>query len=98
MALCILILFIFPLLLSVHFHIAVITKIPILPSGVSLRVIVHNTLLSYDWSSLYNESSVDYAVDMLNATLMKSVNLAVPVGRVSKHKYPAWFSSRLKTY
>jgi hypothetical protein len=35
---------------------------------------------------------------MLNAALMKAINLAVPIGRVSKHKYPAWFSSRLKTY
>jgi hypothetical protein len=29
---------------------------------------------------------------------MQAINLAVPIGRVSKHKYPAWFSSKLKSY
>jgi hypothetical protein len=29
---------------------------------------------------------------------MQAINLAVPIGRVSKHKYPAWFSGRLKSY
>lgn len=60
--------------------------------------LLYNTLLSHDWSSLYSESSVDAAVDRLNDVIIKAINLAVPIGRVSKHKYPAWFSSRLKTY
>jgi hypothetical protein len=29
---------------------------------------------------------------------MQAINLAVPIGRVSKHKYPPLFSSRLKFY
>jgi hypothetical protein len=41
---------------------------------------------------------VDAAVDMLNAALMEAINLAVPIGHVSKHKYPARFSGSLKTY
>jgi hypothetical protein len=41
MASFILILFILPLLLSVHCHIAVITKTPFLSSGVTLRVAMH---------------------------------------------------------
>ena len=47
---------------------------------------------------MYNESSVVAAVDILNDAIIKSINLAVPIGTVSKHNYPAWFSSTLRTY
>ena len=60
--------------------------------------LLYNTLLSYDWSSLLNVSSVDAAVDMLNDAVTHAINVAIPTGTISKHKYPVWFSGRLKAY
>jgi hypothetical protein len=59
---------------------------------------LHNALFTYDWSALYNETSVDAAVDRLNAVVAQAINLAVPCGCVTKHKYPIWFSGRLRSY
>jgi hypothetical protein len=53
---------------------------------------------TYDWSSLYNEASADAAVDRLNHAVTKAIDLAVPYGYIKKHKYPAWFSGKLKAY
>jgi hypothetical protein len=58
-------------------------------------VLLYNTLLTYDWSALYNETSVDASVDRLNA---KAINLAAHSGCVTKHKYPIWFSGRVRSY
>jgi hypothetical protein len=60
-------------------------------------VLLFNTLLTYDWSALYNETSVDAVVDILNAAVAQAINLAVPSGCVTKHKYPVWFSGRLRS-
>jgi hypothetical protein len=54
-------------------------------------VLLYNTLFTYDWSALFNETSVDAAV-------AQAINLAVPSGYVTKHKYPIWFSGRLRSY
>jgi hypothetical protein len=52
-------------------------------------------LSTYDWSSLYNETSVDAAVDRLNVAVTQAVDSAVPSGYIKKHKYPAWISVKL---
>jgi hypothetical protein len=60
--------------------------------------LLYNALFTDDWSPLYNESSVDAAVDRSNVAIMQAMNLAVLSGRILKHKYLACFSSRLKAY
>jgi hypothetical protein len=50
-----------------------------------------NALSNYDWSLLYNETSIDAAVDRLNVAVTQAIDLAVPSG----HKYPTWFSGKL---
>jgi hypothetical protein len=55
-------------------------------------------LFTYDWSALYNETSVDAAVDRLNTAVTQAINSAVPSGRITRHKYPIWFSGRLRAY
>jgi hypothetical protein len=61
-------------------------------------VLHYNTLLTYDWPALYNETSVDAAVDRLKAAVAQAINLAVPCGCVTKYKYAIWFSVRLRSY
>jgi hypothetical protein len=51
----------------------------------------YNVLSTYDWSSLYDEISVDSAVDRLNVVVRKAIDLSVPSGHIKKHKYPACF-------
>jgi hypothetical protein len=60
--------------------------------------VLYNALSNYDWSSLYNETSVDAAVDRLNFAVIQAIDLAVPSGHIKKHKYPAWCSGKLKAY
>jgi hypothetical protein len=62
------------------------------------NAVLYNALYTYDWSSLYNETSVDATVDRLNYAVTKAIDLAVPYGYIGKHKHPAWFSGKLKTY
>jgi hypothetical protein len=45
----------------------------------------------HDWSSLHNETSVDAAVT-------QATDFAAASGRIKRHKYPAWFSSKSKAY
>jgi hypothetical protein len=52
----------------------------------------------YGWSSLNNETSVDAAIDRLNVAVIHAIDLALPSGYIKKHKYPAWFSRKLKAY
>jgi hypothetical protein len=60
--------------------------------------VLYKALSTYDWSLLYNETSVDAAVDRLNYAVTQAIDLAVPYGYIKKHKYPAWFSGKLKDY
>jgi hypothetical protein len=47
---------------------------------------------------LYSETYVDAAADRLNFAVTQAIDLAVPSGHIKKHKYPDWFSGKLKTY
>jgi hypothetical protein len=58
--------------------------------------LLYNALSTYDWTWLYNETSLDAGVHRLNHA--QAIDLAVPYGYVKKHKYPAWFSGKLKAY
>jgi hypothetical protein len=51
--------------------------------------VLYNALYNYDWSSLYNETSVDAAVDNQMLLLTQATDSAVPSGHIKKHKYPA---------
>jgi hypothetical protein len=51
--------------------------------------LLYNAVSNYDRSSLYNETSVDAAVDRLNVAATQAIDLAVPSGQIKKHKYPA---------
>jgi hypothetical protein len=57
--------------------------------------VLYNALFTYDWSSLYNEISVNAATDRLNAAVTQAINLAVPSGYIKMYKYSAWFSGKL---
>lgn len=59
--------------------------------------VLYNILSPYK-SSLYNEIFVDAAVKRLNVDVTKPTDLAVLSGYIKKHKYPSWFSEKLKTY
>jgi hypothetical protein len=58
--------------------------------------VLYNALYNCEWSSLYNETSVDAAVDRLNFSVTQAIDLAVPSGHIKKHKYPDWFSGKLE--
>jgi hypothetical protein len=58
----------------------------------------YTALSKYDWSSLYNETSVDAAVDRLNAAVTQATDSAVPSGHIEKLKYSSWFSGKLNAY
>jgi hypothetical protein len=60
--------------------------------------VLYNALSTYDWSSLYSGTSVEAAVDRLNVAVTQAIDLAVPSGYIERHKYPAWFSGKLKAY
>jgi hypothetical protein len=47
---------------------------------------IYNALLNFDWSSLYNETSVDAAVDWLNVAVTQAVDLAVPSSKSRQSK------------
>jgi hypothetical protein len=53
--------------------------------------VVFNALSSYDWSSLYNETSDNAVVDRLNDPVTKSIDLAVPYGYVKNTNNPHGF-------
>jgi hypothetical protein len=59
--------------------------------------VLYNILSPYK-STLYNETSADAAVKKLNVDVTKSTDLAVLSGYIKKHKYPVWFSEKLKTF
>jgi hypothetical protein len=44
--------------------------------------VLYNAFSNYDWSSLYNKTSVDAAVDRLNVAITQAVDLDVPSGYV----------------
>jgi hypothetical protein len=46
--------------------------------------LLYNALSNYDWSSLYNETSVDATVDRLNVAVSQAIDLAVPSGIIKK--------------
>jgi hypothetical protein len=60
--------------------------------------VLYNAFYNCDWSSLYSEISVSAAVGRLNFAVTQAIDLAVPSGHIKKHKYPDWFSGKLKTY
>jgi hypothetical protein len=53
--------------------------------------------LNYDWSSLYNETPDDAAVDRLNVAVIQAIDSGHS-GPIKKHKYRPWFSGKLKAY
>jgi hypothetical protein len=58
-------------------------------------VVLCKSLSVYDWSSLYNEMSVNAAVNRLNVALTLALSSAVLSGNIIKHKYSIWFSGKL---
>jgi hypothetical protein len=60
--------------------------------------LLYNTLTTYDWSSLYNETSVDSAVARLIVTVTQAILKAVRTVSLKKSKFPVWFSENIKYY
>jgi hypothetical protein len=61
-------------------------------------LMLYNALSTYDWSSVYNESSVDAAIDRLSVGVTLAIAMSVPTGCTNRCKFPVWFSSKLKSY
>jgi hypothetical protein len=59
---------------------------------------LYNTLSTYDWSSVYNETSVDAAVDRLTVPVTHAIAMSVPTGYTNRCKFPVRFSSEFKSY
>jgi hypothetical protein len=49
---------------------------------------LHNILSNYDWSQVYNNTSVDAAVDSLNAAVHYAIDQSISRGIIRKTKYP----------
>jgi hypothetical protein len=54
---------------------------------------LYNILSTYDWSSVYETTSVDTAVANLNAAVHGAMEQAIPRGYSHKSKFPPWFST-----
>jgi hypothetical protein len=53
---------------------------------------------TYDWSSVYEATSVDTAVANVNATGRGAMEQAIPRGYSRKSKFPPWFFHNLRYY
>jgi hypothetical protein len=60
--------------------------------------LLYNLLSTYDWSSVYETTSVDTAVASLNAAVRDAMEDAIPRGYSRKFKFPPWFSHTLRHY
>ncbi|PNF41595.1 hypothetical protein B7P43_G11563 [Cryptotermes secundus] len=60
--------------------------------------LLYNILSTYDWSSVYETSSVDVAVASLSVALRSAMEQVIPCGYRYKSKYPHWFSYTLRYY
>jgi hypothetical protein len=60
--------------------------------------LLYKILCTYDWSSVYETTSVDVAVASLNAAVSGAMEQAIPRGYSSKSKFPPWFSYTLRYY
>jgi hypothetical protein len=61
-------------------------------------ILLHNILLTYDWSCVYDTNSVDVAVARLSAIVQDAMEQTIPHGSIIKSKLPNRFSSSLKYY
>jgi hypothetical protein len=76
-----------------------------LKSEISYRIysagnytLLYNILTTYDWSSVYETTSVDTAVANLNAAVRGAMEHAIPRGYSRKSKFPPWSSHTLRHY
>jgi hypothetical protein len=60
--------------------------------------LLYNILSTYDWSSVYETSSVDVAVQSLNAAVQDAMEQAIPHGYSCQSKFLPWFSYTLRYY
>jgi hypothetical protein len=61
--------------------------------------LLYHILSTTDWSCVYGTSSVDSAVDCLNAVVQGAMELAIPRGVIkSNSKFPHWYSNSLRSY
>ncbi|PNF43033.1 hypothetical protein B7P43_G08782 [Cryptotermes secundus] len=60
--------------------------------------LLYNILSNYDWSCVYDTSSVDAGAARLSAAVQDAMEQAIPRGFITKSKFPHWFSSSLRYY
>jgi hypothetical protein len=60
--------------------------------------LLYSMLYNYDWSSVYETSSVDAAVARLYAAVRDAMEQAIPCGYSRKSRFPPWFSYTLRHY
>lgn len=53
---------------------------------------LYNALSTYEWSSIYNGTFVDAAIDRLNVAARQAMDLAITAGHIKTHKCHIWFS------
>jgi hypothetical protein len=61
-------------------------------------LMLYNTVSTYVWSSVYNETPVDAAVDRLIVAVTHAIAASVPTGCTKECIFPVWFSNELKFY
>jgi hypothetical protein len=58
--------------------------------------LLYNILSAYNWSSVYETTSVDVAVANHNVAVRGAMEQAIPRGYSCKSKFPHWFSYTLR--
>jgi hypothetical protein len=58
--------------------------------------LLYNILSSYNWSSMYDTTSVDVAVASLNVAVRGATEHAIPSDYSCESKFPRWFSYILR--
>jgi aminoglycoside N3'-acetyltransferase len=53
-------------------------------------LMLYESLANCDWACVYNQTSVDLAVDSLNAVVTKATAQAVPISYSYTNKFPHW--------
>jgi hypothetical protein len=59
---------------------------------------LYNIFYNYDWSCVYSATTVDAAVDSLNAAVQLPMDQAILRDSGRRSKFPSWFSSSKVLY
>jgi hypothetical protein len=61
-------------------------------------LLLYNTLSNYNWSCVFNESSIDSAVHNFTASVSEAINEIIPFVKPKNSSFPHWFLKSLIYY